>query len=188
MFLKIFYFQLYLLQSEKIVTFFCNTNFNQNNTIQEYNLTSYDTNLQCQHRPTNTQNRIVFFILQKVVASIDTCLHLEGKSEYGNKPAQLTKATFNSASYIRVLPHVILRLLLHPLVFGIVHLYQNVPSGAKHGWEVLHPVSAAEHDDILCNGRLHKQASPPKGFNPSLSYPFFACLLYFPNWFGMPFI
>ena len=104
--------------------------------IQEYNLTSYNTNLQSQHRPANTQNRVVFFILQKVVAAIDNCLHLEGKSEYGNKPAQPTKATFNSASYIHVLPHIILRIawLLHdPVMFGIVHLYRNVPSGAKHG-------------------------------------------------------
>ena len=68
--------------------------------IQEYNLTSYNTNSQSQHRPANTQSRIVFLILQKVVAPIDNWLHFEGKSDYGiklelyfNTPLQFTMIT-----------------------------------------------------------------------------------------------
>ena len=175
LFLKIFYFQLYLLQSEKIMTFFCNTNFNQNNTIQEHDLTSYNTTLQSRvtstckiinqkkkknHRLANTQNTIFYYIIESRSLNPTFIERVNG-----NKPAQTTKATNSADTFLWY--HIISRLawLLHgPVIFGIAHLYQNVPSEATHGWEVLHPVSAAEHDDSLCNGRLHKQASPPKHY------------------------
>ena len=62
------------------------------------------------------------------IAPIDNCLHLGGKSEYGNKPAQTTKETFNSASYIHVLPHVILRpaWLLHDPVMFELFIYNKM--------------------------------------------------------------